>query len=83
MGKWPEWKPISEHDGKGRPVLLWAVSEDDWHDAEDDGERPVYSAMVGHHSIIQPGTWWLSGTLNRVYEPTHWLPLPPAPEGGE
>jgi hypothetical protein len=75
-----EWQPIETAPTEWEPVLVWAISEDEWEDAADEEREPKPSVLVARHSSIQPGRWWLcGGSLCSVYEPTHWMPLPEAP----
>lgn len=78
MTAWPEPQPISTAPRDGTPILAWAISE---QAMEEDNFEPEYSWMVVCHSPIQPGSWWLSETLERVYRPKFWLPTPPAQTG--
>lgn len=74
-----EWQDISTAPKEWVPVLVWAISESEREDADDEERDPKRSVMVAAHSSIQPGTWWLYGTLECVYQPTHWMPLPSPP----
>ena len=84
MSKWPEWKPISDEAKRGG-VLLYA------------NIPPVTGGngtlLLGYdRPQIVSGYWdeideaWCT-TVSTVFgpfvEPLAWLPLPPAPEGGE
>jgi hypothetical protein len=74
------WQPIESAPTEWEPVLVWAISEAEMEDAEDEEREPVRACHVARHSSIQPGNWWLSDTLARVLEPTHWMPLPAPPQ---
>ncbi len=78
-----DWQPIETAPKEWVPLLVWAISESEREDAEDEDREPTRSVMVAAHSEIQRGVWWLHGTMERVYDPTHWLPLPPPPKGDE
>ncbi len=72
-------QPIETAPKNWEPILVWAVSEEEMQDADDEDREPKREWIVAVHSDIQPGTWWLAcGGLHRVYEPTLWLPTPPA-----
>ena len=75
-----KWQPISTAPKNWQPILVWAISEDENENAEDEEREPKRSMMVAQHSDVQSGNWWLHGTMERVYGPTHWMPLPPAPQ---
>lgn len=74
-----EWQPIESAPKNWVPVLVWAYGESEEEDANDEDREPTYSAMVARHSDVQPGHWWLCGTMHFVYNPTHWMPLPAPP----
>lgn len=75
------WQPIETAPKDWEPVLVWAISEDEWEDADDDERLPNYSMLIARHSTIQPGNWWLVGaSMCLVKNPTHWMPLPEQPE---
>lgn len=76
-----DWQPISTAPMDWQPILVWAITEQACDEAEDDGCEPERCAVVAVHSDIQPGLWWMHSHLARVFEPTHWMPLPPAPSG--
>jgi hypothetical protein len=76
-----EWQPIDTAPRNWNPVLVWAISEDEKEDAEDEEREPQRQLLIARHSTVQPGTWWLYGSsMTLVYGPTHWQPLPPAPK---
>lgn len=76
-----EWQPIETAPLDWEPILVWAISEDEWEDAQDEERKPVHSAMVAMHSTIQPGKWWLcASSMVVVRNPTHWRPLPKPPQ---
>lgn len=75
------WQPIETAPLEWEPILVWAFSESEREDAEDDEREPERQALVAQHSDIQPGLWWLCGTMMQVFEPTHWQPLPEPPSG--
>ena len=76
-----EWQPIETAPQDWEAVLVWAITENERDDAEDEEREPQHMAVVAMHSDIQPGLWWMRGTLARVYNPTHWMPLPHNPHG--
>ena len=76
-----EWQSIETAPKDWVPVLVLAISENEKDDAEDEGRKARPSILIARHSKIQPGTWWLhGGNMTLVFNPTHWMPLPPAPE---
>lgn len=60
-----KWKPISSAPKDGTHVLLKPVFE-------------MQMAYPGHWSDLY-GCWYADevGHLNGLWEPTHWMPLPP------
>lgn len=75
-----DWQPIETAPKDWEPVLVWAISEEEWEDAEDEEREPRRSIMVARHSSIQPGNWWLcGGSMCAVKRPTLWQPLPTTP----
>lgn len=73
-----EWKPIESAPGDGSYILVanshgaWIAK---WHPVFQSGYRPSNpwaSLMLNHDHIDKPG---------RYDHPTHWMPLPPPPEG--
>lgn len=75
-----EWQPIESAPRDWVPVLVWGIGEEEREDADDEGRDYVHEAMVARHSDIQPGRWWLCGNpMTRVFNPTHWMPLPEPP----
>ncbi len=81
----PVWRGIESAPKDWEPILVWAISESEREDAEDEDREARRAWMVACHSAIQPGHWWLgNGSLEAVYDPIAWLPLPSAPraEGG-
>jgi hypothetical protein len=76
-----DWQPIETAPKDWVPVIVMAISEDEHEDALDEERDPVASIMVAKHSPIQPGRWWLCGaSMCMVFSPTHWMPLPEAPD---
>jgi hypothetical protein len=75
-----DWQPIETAPKHWEPVLVWGISEAEREDAADEERDVEYCAMVAHHSDIQPGHWWLVSTMQRVFNPSHWMPLPEAPD---
>jgi hypothetical protein len=73
------WQPIGTAPKDWVPILVWAYGEEEQEDAEDEDRDPRRTVMVATHSAIKPGNWWLHQTMQAVYEPTHWMPLPAAP----
>jgi hypothetical protein len=62
-----EWRPIwtAPKDGTDVLVSLWNRA----------GERCAAVAFY------QDGEWWMNDPDDApVFEPTHWMPLPPPPE---
>lgn len=76
-----KWQPIETAPKSWVPVLVWAISESEMEDAEDEERPATRCIMVARHSDIQPGNWWLhGGSMDAVRDPTHWMPLPTPPE---
>ena len=72
-----EWQPIKTAPLNWVPILVWAISESEMEDAGDEEREPQFSAMVACHSDIQPGHWWLVGTMHRIYQPKFWQQITP------
>jgi len=77
------WQPIETAPKDGEPILVVAISENEFEDAEDEEREPRQSIMVATHSSFQPGRWWLCDTMQLVHRPTHWMLLPAPPETGD
>jgi len=71
--RWPAWRPISTAPRDGTEVLLWQPSKHRGY------------AIVGVYavSLYGPKSEWVDCGEARPLDPTHWLPLPQAPEGGD
>jgi len=68
-----QWRPISEAPTEGQRVLLFT---------------PPYGAGSGHHfegmtngDQTHPSGWKSHFCVNKEAQPTHFMPLPPPPEG--
>lgn len=73
------WQDIGSAPKNWEPILVWAITESERDDAEDDDRQAERSVVVAVHSDIQPGLWWIAATMERVFNPTHWQPLPAPP----
>ncbi len=79
LDQWPHWRPIATAPKNGTPILAWV-------DMGGIGAGPVVVAWGGWP---QPSRWrtifgeWTlyasEDPLDDDPQPTHWLPLPPAP----
>lgn len=80
-----EWQPIETAPKDGTTVIVgfdiasvWIVRSACW----DDGQG---WDSTGFDSLDEARGWWSycnsvsSEKLEGIYEPTHWMPLPPAP----
>lgn len=85
MGKWPEWRPMQDHDGSAVPVLLFAnippVTSDDGVTLLGYSEPQIVSGYWD--AIDEAWCTTVSTVFGPFVAPLAWLPLPPAPEGGE
>ena len=65
MSKLGGWQPIETAPKDGARVLLWV---------------PPYGPSTGHFDVHASAPMWrCHSVLNREAQPTHWMPLPPAP----
>lgn len=62
-----EWQPIETAPKDGTRVLVWRKHEAGYSQASRLGV-----------DYYKNGSWWGS---RRLMPPTHWMPLPQAPEG--
>lgn len=68
-----EWKPIETAPRDGTVIDIWAVIP-----GTDYSDR--HENVHWDRAWINYGDWNIS---NDGWEATHWMPLPPAPQGGE
>lgn len=61
------WQPIETAPRDREEVLLWSASYPD-------------TLIVGFHPGGKYGEEWESSETGETFIPTHWMPLPPAPE---
>ena len=78
-----EWQPIETYPGPKTHALLWAFDEEEFDEAEADEREPRRQVIAGYESGMQPGVWWYSGIMRGLSKPTHWMPLPPPPQGSQ
>lgn len=72
---WPAWQPIETAPRDGRLLLVW------W---------PEFAKLYGHGATVvaawRDDMYWQAGNYHtfglRNTPPSHWLPLPPPPNGG-
>ena len=62
-----EWKPIETAPKDGTKVLLWA-----------DGQVEIGDWLPDAHPWNDT-SWWIEGGQITARNPTHWMPLPEAP----
>jgi len=71
-----EWRPIATAPKDGRKLLLWPTDGSHHRNCEPQ-------STIGYWTEHAPGTkyagkgFWMG--WNKCKNPTHWLPLPPAP----
>lgn len=73
-----DWQPIETAPHDGTPILTWL--EGDWPEAIVWQDYPEDIAeAVGHIGFWRYADELLSDVMDAPLEPTHWMPLPPAP----
>jgi hypothetical protein len=71
----PEWRPIESAPRDGRAVLLCG------NYGQVVLARYYEKEVNGPNSPVQRGNgFWAESWDDKVYKPTHWMPLPAAPE---
>jgi len=75
-----EWQPIESAPKDGTEILLYRPSDCDW-------ARVVVGLWEDDRYAVKPKPYWRHGKQHftgireaRVYQPTHWMPLPGAPK---
>lgn len=72
-----EWQPIETAPKDGTEVLLFFVSDVPWQ-ASSKG------ICIGFWGDDGSNAWYaFESDSNALGNPTHWMPLPPPPEGSE
>lgn len=76
------WQPIETAPKDGTWVLIAGGSADVYHD--DRNEPPMVAACYALNPPYADGDWvfcsYDGGYYGRWVKPTHWMPLPEAPE---
>lgn len=61
----------------------------EWMPIESAPREVEFRCLIAHHCSVVTGYWDGEGWVNersrsrQYYHPTHWMPLPPPPTGGE
>ena len=80
-----QWRPISDAPRDGTNIDVWVGGEFPRRIADVSWREPTDSEwwVHGGDTIDVPDATWFDGfgPLGRDQPPTHWLPLPPPPEG--
>jgi hypothetical protein len=66
------WQPIETAPRDGTRILVW------WRGRRSQTMVRISRCTQPHGS---PYVWVTDGTGRDTLEPTHWMPLPPPPEG--
>lgn len=75
----PEWQPIETYDYEKFPLVMLAGFITPSEYAQSNGSKPFWEISIGRCWHVN--TRKFTGFLGQ--QPTHWMPLPVAPNGGE
>jgi hypothetical protein len=77
------WQPIETAPKDGTPVLIARVEYTEGKSpevAEVDVGAYLYDAGMNTPDGYEPAYWYWASDNGSIEEPTHWMPLPPAPQ---
>ena len=80
-----DWQPIETAPKDGTKVLVYVPSDSIYPTAAQYVSPEYFEREYGDRDYMEAGWRWAFGYPSdfheEVVEPTHWMPLPPPPEG--